>query len=380
MDAISRTPPAFVPKRPTVAPIAAELGDVMERGQALEREGRHREARGLYQQALDAGATPSAAGIAQLMRWIARTHIQESSFDAAREHARSALAVSAAATDEAGRGHAENILAIVEWKLSNLDEAQRLYERAHASAHAAGETRLAVMTASNLGVIASVRGDDAEARRNFESALADARLAGLADQAIAALVNLGLLHSHLRRFAEADRALVEAREMATFVGDVAVLVTVELDLAKLRLHQGRHEEARACCDQARALAASTGTTHAAGDTAHVQGLLAHALGDPAGAEAHFLRAEEIAVQRSDMILEGETARELAALYREQGRNRHTLQRLNQAHRLFSQLRARRELADVDRRTAMLEGDFLEVVRKWGESIESKDIYTQGHCV
>jgi putative nucleotidyltransferase with HDIG domain len=80
-----------------------------------------------------------------------------------------------------------------------------------------------------------------------------------------------------------------------------------------------------------------------------------------------------------MLLQGETARELAALYREQGRNRQTLQRLNQAHRLFAQLRARREMADVDRRNAMLESDFLEVVRKWGESIESKDMYTQGHC-
>ena len=29
--------------------------------------------------------------------------------------------------------------------------------------------------------------------------------------------------------------------------------------------------------------------------------------------------------------------------------------------------------------ARLEGDFLDVVRKWGESIESKDVHTQGHC-
>jgi len=112
----------------------------------------------------------------------------------------------------------------------------------------------------------------------------------------------------------------------------------------------------------------------------LDGLVACAHGELTAAETHFLRAEEIARQRSDMILEGETARELAALYRGQGRNRQTLQRLNQAHRLFTQLRARRELADVDRRTAMLESDFLEVVRKWGDSIESKDMYTQGHCV
>ena len=63
-----------------------------------------------------------------------------------------------------------------------------------------------------------------------------------------------------------------------------------------------------------------------------------------------------------------------------GRNRETLQALNRAHSCFTQLRARHELADVGRRMARLEGDFLDVVRKWGESIESKDIYTQGHCV
>ena len=32
--------------------------------------------------------------------------------------------------------------------------------------------------------------------------------------------------------------------------------------------------------------------------------------------------------------------------------------------------AREQIADVSRRMARLEGDFLDVVRKWGESIES----------
>jgi putative nucleotidyltransferase with HDIG domain len=43
------------------------------------------------------------------------------------------------------------------------------------------------------------------------------------------------------------------------------------------------------------------------------------------------------------------------------------------------MRAGRELADVDQRLNRLEGDFLDEVRKWSESIESKDRYTQGHC-
>jgi len=379
MTASSR-PPSHVPyERPAVRPVTG-LGEVAAIGQALEREGQQLEARTLYEAALRDGRAATSSDAAQLVRWIARTYIQESVFDAARDCAEAALAISETAGDEAGRGHAENILAIVEWKQSNLDEAERLFRLAHMSAHVAGESRLAAMTASNLGVIASVRGDDVEARRYFEVGLTAARSAGLADQAIAALVNLGLLHMHLRRYGDADRAFAEAHELAQVIGEMGMLITVELDVAKLRVRQGRNDEARDLARSARAMAERTGYTHADGEAAHIDGLVANALGESAAAEEHFLRAEEIALQRSDMILEGETARELAALYRRQGRNRNTLQRLNQAHRIFSQLRARRELADVDRRTAMLESDFLEVVRKWGDSIESKDMYTQGHCM
>ena len=366
-------------RRPA-AQLTEGLAVVLAAGQAREREGPHAEARTLYEAALRDGRATTPSDAAQLVRLVARTYLQESEIETARDCAIAALAISEAAGDDAAQGHAENILAIVEWKLSNLDEADRLYRRAHHSAHVTGELKLAAMTASNIGVIATVRGDDVLARRFFEAGLRDARAGGLADQAVVALVNLGLLHMHLRRHDEADRAFVEAREFAEFIGDMGMLVTIDLDVAKLRLRQERHDEARELARRAHAIAERTGTTHAEGEAAHVDGLVACALGELVAAEEHFLRAEGIAQLRSDMILEGETARELAELYRRQGRNRQTLQRLTQAHRLFTQLRARRDLADVDRRTAMLESDFIEVVRKWGESIESKDIYTQGHCL
>ncbi|MEO6527072.1 MAG: HD domain-containing phosphohydrolase [Gemmatimonadaceae bacterium] len=380
MDSASRTilPLVFEPA-PAGNPVAG-LVDVTVRGQLLEREGRWQDARALYRSALRKLSGSSAAENAQLMRWVARTHIQESELEPARAWAQVALALSEETLDEAGCGHAVNILAIVEWRLSNLDEAQHLYRRALASAHAAGEERLAAMAASNLGVIASVRGDVGEATRNFESVLASARGAGLVDQAIAALINLGLIHTRLGSLETAHSAFSEALELATVIGDMGMLITVNLEIAKLRIHQQRYDEAFACCGQAGAIAERTGHTHADGEAQHVRGLVAVAVGDRLTAEAHFLSAEEIAIQRSDLILEGETARELAGLYSVDGRNRQTLQRLNQAHRIFTQLRARRELADVDRRTTQLEADFLEVARKWGDTIESKDHYTQGHCV
>ena len=359
---------------------ASVFDDVLVRGQALERRGQREDARELYEQALHDGTASTAAKSAQLHRLIARAYVEDGDYAAAEDSAHVALAISEQTGDEAGRGRAINSLAAIHWSQGGHDEAQRLYLQARASALNVGDAGLAAMTASNLGIIATVRGDDREALKYYETGLSDARGAGLVDEAMNALVNLGLLHTHMSRFVEADRAFVEAKELGAIVGDLSRLIRIELHLAKLRIKQGERDAARIACDRARDLGKQTGDTFADGDAEHVSGLIARMDGDVAGAERHFLRAEEIAIERKDLINQGETARELAELYRWNGRNKDALQRLNQAHRLFLQLRARRELADVDRRTAALEADFLDVVRKWGESIEEKDVYTQGHCV
>ena len=356
------------------------LATLLQRGQSLEREGRRDEARHLYEAALRNGTAATSSEAAQLFRWIARTYLQDGNFDTAIDCAQAALAVAEQSDDAGASGHAINVLAIVEWKKGNLDEAKRLYLLAREKAHESGDSRLAVMTATNLGVIANVRGDVQEAADYYALSLTDSRTAGLVDEVIGTLVNLGLLSMQSGNFTNADRQLSEARELSTVLGDRSTLITIELHLAKLRIKQGNYADARATCARARDIVAQIGDSREAGEAQYVYGLVERASGDATAAEAHFLRAEEIALDRRDLILQGEAARELADLYREQGRNRQTLQRLNQAHRLFAQLRARRELADVDRRNAALESDFLDVVRKWGDSIESKDVYTQGHCV
>ncbi|HEV7992679.1 MAG TPA: HD domain-containing phosphohydrolase [Gemmatimonadaceae bacterium] len=369
---------AAAPPRSALEP--CRLDEVVAHGQALERQGHHDEARECYERALHDGTATRPSDAAQLIRLVARTYLHDLDYDAVADCIDAALAIAEQAGDEAGRGHATNFLAIIAWKQGSIDEARRLYLSARKSARLSGEARLAAMTASNLGVIATVQGEDAEALRYYKSSLTDARRAGLADLAMNAQANLGLLYMQLRRFGPADRAFDEARAIAADLGDLGQQTLIELHIAKLRVSEGRYAEAKSVCDRIEDLPNRASAMHADGELELVSGLIARAEGDGIRAEQHFLEAERIAVQRGDLILQGETARELGGLYHEQGRNRQTLQRLNQAHRLFSQLRARRELADVDRRTAKLEGDFLDVVRKWGESIESKDIYTQGHCV
>ena len=366
---------------PSVARMeAGGVASVIECGQALEHHGQRDDARRLYEQALAHGTASTASEAAQLLRLVARTYLHDANYVATVDCATAALAVADQARDEAARGHAINILAIVEWKQGNMDEAERLYLLARESAHRSGEERLAAMTSSNLGIIANVRGEEREARQYYESSLAHARSAGRADQAIAALCNLGQLDTQSGHLDLANRHLREAHELATVIGDRSSLITIELHIAKLRIRQGDLAGARSACDRTRGILEQIGDAREAGEAEYVYGIVARAGGDAVAAEQHFLRAEQIGIDRQDMILQGEIARELSELYRTQGRNRQTLQRLNHAHRLFAQLRARRELADVDRRTAKLENEFLDVVRKWGESIESKDIYTQGHCV
>ena len=80
-----------------------------------------------------------------------------------------------------------------------------------------------------------------------------------------------------------------------------------------------------------------------------------------------------------MLGEAEATRELALLYRTLGRNKETLDLLNQAHALFGRLDARRDMVDVDAKVGDLEDTFHSVVRDWGQSIESADSYTHGHC-
>jgi putative nucleotidyltransferase with HDIG domain len=56
-----------------------------------------------------------------------------------------------------------------------------------------------------------------------------------------------------------------------------------------------------------------------------------------------------------------------------------LQSLNEAHSLYSQMKAQHRVAQVEKRNGALESRFLEMAKHWGDSIESKDRYTQGHC-
>jgi putative nucleotidyltransferase with HDIG domain len=188
-----------------------------------------------------------------------------------------------------------------------------------------------------------------------------------------------MLYSQMRRWRSAEEMYLEAYDTAVRTGDVGTQIAVAVNRAELWIARREYVKAREWCDTALTLAEQTGDHRGLGDAYKHYGVIARETGDFGGAEEFFGQAWQIAEQRHELVLAAHTAKERAELYRRQDRNRDTLRELNTAHRLFSQLRARRDVVETRRRLGELEAKFLEIVAEWGASIESKDNYTSGHC-
>ena len=357
----------------------ASTNALIEEARSLDKLGRRAEARVLYEQAMRTMSAPSPSMASMLLRWIARTYEVDADFGAAEDCAVAAVATAELGDERNALGHALNVLAAVRWRQGDLDHAEQLFQEALERGTSSTDPRLQVDVMTNLGTMASIRGDFREALRYFQDALAHGRLYSLLDNIVIALNNLGLANVALGRHDAAEEAFAEALTIANALGGLSTRVQLEVNSASLQLEKRDFDEAKRRCDRAMALAGHLDDVRANGEASKVYGIIARETGDLVGAEMHLTAARDVATAAKDLALEGDTNRELAELYGRLGRNRETLQALNRAHACFTQLRSRHELADVGRRMARLEGDFLDVVRKWGESIESKDVHTQGHC-
>src|SRR5258708_511948 len=357
----------------------ASTNALIEEARMLDKLGHRADARELYERALRTLTEPSPSLASMLLRWIARTYEVDADYPAAEDCAIAAVATAELGDERNAVGHALNVLAAVRWRQGDLDHAERLFHEALERGTSTTDPRLRVDVMTNLGTMASIRGDFREALRHFQDALAHGRQHSLLDNIVVALNNLGMANMALGRHAAAEEAFSEALTIANALGGLSTRVQLEVNSASLEIEKRDFEEAKRRCDRAMALAGHLDDARANGEAQKVYGIIARETGDLAGAETHLSNARSTAAAAKDLALEGDTNRELAELFGRLGRNRETLQALNRAHACFTQLRSRHELADVGRRMARLEGDFLDVVRKWGESIESKDQHTQGHC-
>jgi putative nucleotidyltransferase with HDIG domain len=275
-------------------------------------------------------------------------------------------------------GRALNGLGMLAFERGASSEATRLYAAANELGRRAGDQVLVAETEQNLGILANIRGDLDEARTRYETALRHLDVAGPARGRISALNNLGMLHLYRGELADAlgyfDRALAVSLE----TGDVVRTAMVHVNRAELFLARGELARAREACDDGFEIFSRLNDEFHQAQALKLYGVIYRESGKLHLATIHLQRAIEIARPR-DSLVEAQAQREMSRVLRLQGSNRQALEALNRSHTLFTSLQARPDLADLDKRVADLEEEFLGVVRVWGESIEAKDRYTLGHC-
>jgi putative nucleotidyltransferase with HDIG domain len=362
-------------------PRAGDAAALLASAARAEREGHRAVARQLYEQVLWASRDSlTTARCSAALLGAARTFQMDGHTEAAFDCSEAALFVAQASEEDDALGAALNVRAVLEWHNGNIDAAERLYLSAQRCAERANDQRLVAMVAQNRGIIATVRGEFSVALVHYHDSLAAYRALGQVQQLCGVLNNIGMVHADLGQWDDAARAYREAADAADSSGDAVTRVMIDGNLAELAIARADFTEARIVCAASLMRARSIGDEGAEAELLKHLGVVERDSGHLAVAERHFVKADSLARARNNLLLQAEIARERSELLSRLGRFRETVLNLNRAHRLFVDLRAQHDLRDIDRRTLRVEGTFLDVVRQWGESIESKDSYTQGHCV
>ena len=314
-----------------------------------------------------------------ILRWIARTHYEGRHLVASMDCYEAALGVAEAHGDVLGQAHAVNGKGIVEQMRGNLQAAAAHYRWSLERALPAGYGTLAAMIHQNLRVIANIQGNFGEALLQYRSSKEAYDSLGEEDRVGPLLNNIGRLHTDLGEWADAEIALTEAGRRCERSGDIDHQVLSHVNLARMWIIRKDFERAQESCDRACSLSRDVSGGRWTGEILKHYGAIYQSTGRLELALDSLAQARKVADREGDTLLAAETAREFAEVYRKQGRNQDTLRALNESLRLFSDFNAKQNLAEVRERVTQLEHRFLDVVRTWGESIESKDHYTQGHC-
>jgi putative nucleotidyltransferase with HDIG domain len=354
--------------------------ELIEAAQEAERSGSWNRAIELYQGALDEATSRSdAVRAAEVLRWIGRVYRLRGDLELAEAAYRQSLTV---AEDNGLTLHiasALNVLAMVDQLHGNVDAAEQRYSRARKLAVETGDDRLIAMIEQNIATMANIRGETDRALRTYAAVLA--RYQALKDDLACAyaLNNMGMAHTDRGEWSMAAARFGHALDYARRTGDQEILGTVHLNAAELYLKSADMERAREHSGAAFSIFSRLQSRTGLAETYKLYAAIYRAADQPELAESHLLVTVELARSCEDRLLEAEIEQELALLHTSQGRNREALMSLNRAHAIFADFKARKEIVDIDKRLDRIEETYLEVMHAWGESIESKDHYTAGHC-
>lgn len=313
------------------------------------------------------------------MRWLGRAYVEQGSRDVALDVLEAAMASSTQQGSRAAAAQTLNVIGIAHQASGDLDRAARAYQAAREIASSIGESALVPMIDQNLGTVASIRGDPQAALSALRLSILGYEKLGMRGYQAQVLNNIGLVYMDISEFTAAESAYKEAARAFAAVGDRQNELTVALNQVQLWIATKRFDEARRQAEEL-LREGNDASKLWSGELFRHLGVIAREKGEFNDAEEHFEIAARTAAGWGDLLLAADISEQRAELCWKQGRHREMLVNLNQAFRDYSLLKAQHRIAQVEVRNSALESRFLDIAQKWGDSIEGKDHYTQGHCL
>jgi putative nucleotidyltransferase with HDIG domain len=364
--------------RPAVDTPQTAAVTLLQRARELELAGSLAEAINSYEAAIaEAEMSGEARPRSEAQRRLAVVRHRRGERGAAIALCEQSLAVATDVGDTVLAGEALNTLAGFDFESGAMNQARERFYRALELGGSSPELRGRIE--QNLGILANIRGDHAEALAHYQQSLYAFQRTGDDHGCAIAYHNLGMVSADRAKWDEADEYFRRSLEIAAAVGDVHLTGLGLLNRSEVQVARQRYSDAKADAEAALRIFDRLGARLDKADAYKVIGRVYREMGQLALAEARLTAAIELAVGTHSVLSEAEASRELALLYQAMGRNQDALRLLSAAHRLFGRLDARLDLVDVSGRVQRLEDTYLAVVRDWGQSIESADSYTFGHC-
>ncbi len=361
----------------SLAPVRS-AADLLQEARAREQAACIPEAIARYEGAIAAAERTGEPGVlAEALRRLAVVRYQRGESAAVRELCRRSHAVARDSGEHVLAGEALNTLGVIEVETGAITDAHQNFLRA---LELGGQSRdLRARIEQNLGVLANIQGDLDEALARYRRSLDAHRASNNEHGCAIAYNNLGMVSADHGDFDEAEGYFRQSYALAERLGDAHLQGLCLVNHADVHVAQGCYEDARRKAEAALALFDRADARRNKTEAYRVLGVVYRETGRLVLAESRLRSAIELAVSAGSVLGEAEATRELALLYQATSRNQEALTLLNAAHRLFHRVDARVDLVNVDGKIADLETTYLTVVRKWGQSIESSDTYTFGHC-
>jgi len=343
-----------------------------------ERAGRIAVAVEKYQAAIDAAiAGADALTQSEALRRLAVVMHRQLERGVAHELCVQSFEVADDIGDQALAAEALNTLGGFELEAGQPGTAGDLFRRALAMS--ADNPALVGRIEQNLGIIANIRGDLTAALSHYQNSLAASMRARDDSGCAIAYHNLGMISADRHEWELATSYFDSSLALADSLGDVRLRGLCLLNRTEVYIARQRFEEARVSAEDALRLFDELDARAQKADAYKFLGVVYRETSRTVLAEARLTSAIALATECGSTLGEAEASRELAKLYQVMGRNQEALQLLNTARGLFVHLDARGDLSDVTSKAADLEATYLTIVRDWGQSIESADSYTYGHC-